>query len=144
MVRTKQTARKSTANKQTSFGSNLQTARKSTARPSESGKDTRTGYAKKSCTTVNVSTFVNKQATINVDEDVNPPGGYRHPPGALALKEIRYYQNSTGFLVPRLPFQRLVRSICQELDVDVRFHVGALEAFQVFIYVFFLLSFIRL
>ena len=35
----------------------------------------------------------------------------RYYPGALALKEIRYYQNSTQLPFLRIQFQRLVRNI---------------------------------
>jgi hypothetical protein len=37
----------------------------------------------------------------------------RNHAGTLALKEIRRYQNSTGNLIPRLPFSRLIKEIAQ-------------------------------
>ena len=39
----------------------------------------------------------------------------RYRPGTLALKEIRKYQTSTNLLIRKLPFQRLVREIVQDL-----------------------------
>ena len=55
----------------------------------------------------------------------------RYRPGALALKEIRRYQKSTELLIPRLPFQRLVRNIVQAVSKnDFKFQSGALGALQ--------------
>ena len=36
----------------------------------------------------------------------------RFRPGTVALREIKRYQKTTAMLLPRAPFQRLVRSIC--------------------------------
>lgn len=134
MVRTKQTARKSTNEKNphktqgplfarkstsvlTTFLQTLQTARKSTTKPSLNVKSNKTGSAK-------------KKPKNNNEGDVKPPD-YRHQAGAKALKEIRYYQSTTSLLLKRLPFQRLVREICQGMKTDFRFQVSALEAMQV-------------
>lgn len=40
---------------------------------------------------------------------------HRYRPGTVALREIRHYQKSTELLIKKLPFQRLVREICQNL-----------------------------
>ncbi|KAL1791242.1 histone H3 [Sigmodon hispidus] len=40
---------------------------------------------------------------------------HRYRPGTLALREIRRYQKSTELLIRKLPFQRLVREIAQDL-----------------------------
>ena len=45
----------------------------------------------------------------------------RFRPGTVALREIRRYQKSTDLLVPRLPFQRLIREIAHEHSDDIRF-----------------------
>jgi len=37
---------------------------------------------------------------------------YRYRPGTVALREIRRLQKTTELLIPRAPFQRLVREIC--------------------------------
>jgi histone H3 len=55
--------------------------------------------------------------------------------GSAALREIRRYQKSTESLIPKLPFQRLVREISQEIADDknmdgLRFQAEALLAMQ--------------
>ena len=52
-------------------------------------------------------------------------------PGLLALKEIRKYQKSTELLIPKLPFQRLIREIMQQFKSDYRFQAAAIGALQV-------------
>ena len=51
-------------------------------------------------------------------------GGYKKPhryrPGTVAIREIRRYQKSTDLLIPKLPFQRLVREITQDFKADHR------------------------
>lgn len=54
----------------------------------------------------------------------------RFRPGTVALRDIRRYQKSTSLLMPRAPFQRLVREICAGLDADLRFQSQALQALQ--------------
>ena len=44
---------------------------------------------------------------------------YRFRPGMMALKEIRHYQKFTGFLIRKLPFQRLVREITIEVAKEM-------------------------
>ena len=57
---------------------------------------------------------------------------YRYRPGTIALKEIRRYQKSTEHLIPKLPFQRLVRDIVMGIDdKEFRFQAAALSALQV-------------
>ena len=41
--------------------------------------------------------------------------------GTVALREIKKYQRSTSLLLPRAPFQRLVRSVCANIDNSIRF-----------------------
>ena len=65
-------------------------------------------------------------------------GGVKKPhrfrPGVVALREIRKYQRGSELLIPKLPFQRLVREIAQELDLvrgdGVRFQLNAIIALQ--------------
>lgn len=61
-------------------------------------------------------------------------GGVRKPhrwrPGTVALREIRKYQKSTDLLIRRLPFQRLVREIGQEITQDLRWSPQAFLALQ--------------
>ena len=55
----------------------------------------------------------------------------RFRPGTVALREIRRYQKSYNLLLPRLPFQRLVREICQNMiQKELRFQSTALQALQ--------------
>ncbi|KAH9387882.1 hypothetical protein TYRP_009081 [Tyrophagus putrescentiae] len=60
-------------------------------------------------------------------------GRPRYRPGMFALREIRAYQNSGRLLLPKAPFQRLVRSIAEDrlkVDQTFRFQLSALEALQ--------------
>ena len=70
-----------------------------------------------------------------------PKGGvkkrYRYQPGTVALKQIRQYQKSTELLIRKLPFQRLVREIANDIDVcpahlrgKIRFQSAAIMALQ--------------
>ena len=71
---------------------------------------------------------------------VPPKGSVRKPrrfrPGTVALREIRKYQKSTELLIRKIPFQRLVRQVCQSLEsrlglgYQLRFQSLALEALQ--------------
>ena len=54
----------------------------------------------------------------------------RFKPGTVALREIKQYQKSTDLLLPRAPFQRLVREITGAIDGDLRFASQALIAIQ--------------
>ena len=58
---------------------------------------------------------------------------YRKNPGGRALAEIRHYQKhaSHDLLIRKLPFQRVVREITQEVTTkDFRFQASALAALQ--------------
>ena len=58
---------------------------------------------------------------------------YRKNPGGRALAEIRHYQKhaSHDLLIRKLPFQRVVREITQEVsNKDFRFQASALAALQ--------------
>lgn len=55
---------------------------------------------------------------------------HRYRPGTVALREIRRFQKSTELLIPRLPFQRLVREVSQEFRPDLRFQAAAIGALQ--------------
>lgn len=54
----------------------------------------------------------------------------RFRPGTVALREIKKYQKSLNNMLPRAPFQRLVRSIAGNIDNDLRFQAQALAALQ--------------
>ena len=55
---------------------------------------------------------------------------HRYRPGTVALHEIRRYWKSTEFLIRRLPFQRLVWEIAQDLKGRLNFASGAILALQ--------------
>lgn len=44
--------------------------------------------------------------------------------------EIRRFQKTTELLIPKLPFQRLVREISEEFKTDLRFQTSAILALQ--------------
>ena len=55
----------------------------------------------------------------------------KYRPGTVALWEIRRYQKSTELLIRKLPFQRLVRELAQDLSKkDIRFQSWAIMALQ--------------
>ncbi|XP_026144097.1 histone H3-like centromeric protein A isoform X1 [Carassius auratus] len=45
--------------------------------------------------------------------EASPRKKHRFRPGTRALMEIRRYQKSTGLLLRKAPFSRLVREVCQ-------------------------------
>ena len=55
---------------------------------------------------------------------------HRYRPGTVALREIRKYQKSTDLLLCKLPFQRFVREVTQNVHGDLRFQATALAASQ--------------
>ena len=55
---------------------------------------------------------------------------HRYRPGTATLREITSYQKSTELLIRRLPFQRLVREIAQDLKTDLRYQSAAIGALQ--------------
>ena len=59
------------------------------------------------------------------------PKPCRYRLGTVALREIRRYQKSTKLLLRKLPFQRLVRELAQDLGkMTIRFQSGAIMALQ--------------
>jgi histone H3 len=80
-----------------------------------------------------------KQLVANAARRPVPAGvkrPHRYRPGTVALREIRKYQKSTDLLIRKLPFQRLVREIAQDLSrefsfkADLRFQSSAVMAIQ--------------
>ncbi|XP_055343229.1 putative histone H3.3-like type 3 [Paramacrobiotus metropolitanus] len=70
------------------------------------------------------------QSQVQAARKHKTPNRRRRRPGVLALKEIRYLQNTTHHLIPRMSFMRLVREIAQKFMPDIRFQSNALEAIQ--------------
>ena len=54
----------------------------------------------------------------------------RRKAGTTALREIKRYQKSVDAIIPRAPFQRLVKNIAQEFNSDLRFQSQAIVALQ--------------
>ena len=77
---------------------------------------------------VGVGVGVGAQKSTPADGGVKKPHRYR--PGTVALREIRRYQKSTELLIRKLPFQRLVREIAQDIKTDLRFQSSAIMALQ--------------
>ncbi|KAH7415555.1 hypothetical protein KP509_14G051600 [Ceratopteris richardii] len=90
---------------------------KQTARTSTGGKASRKQLASKAA----------RKSALTTG-GVEKPRRYR--PGTVALREIRKYQRSTELLIRRLPFQRLVREIAQDLKTELRFQSHAVLALQ--------------
>lgn len=55
---------------------------------------------------------------------------HRYRPGTVALKEIRKYQKSCELVLPKAPFQRVVREISQTFRSDFRWQTIAVAALQ--------------
>ena len=57
---------------------------------------------------------------------------FRYRPGTVALRQIRKHQKSTELLIRKLPFQRLVKEVVQDLfkTESYRFQSTALLALQ--------------
>ena len=76
-----------------------------------------------------------KKLAVKTGGEVNADGSsikkpHRFRPGTVALREIRRYQKTTELLIRKLPFQRLVREIAQELNTELRFQASAMAALQ--------------
>ena len=84
----------------------------------------------------------NKMTRIKRKSNTGSPSGKngrprsrRYRPGTLALREIRRYQKSTELLIRKLPFQRLLREISQEVCLkkgisNVKYQSTAILALQ--------------
>jgi len=55
---------------------------------------------------------------------------HRYRPGTVALREIRKFQKSTELLIPKVPFQRLVKEMAQDYRTGLRFQSTAIAALQ--------------
>ena len=55
---------------------------------------------------------------------------HRYRAGTVALKDIHHFQGSTALLIRKLPFQRVVREIAQDVKTDLRFQSAAVLCLQ--------------
>jgi histone H3 len=68
------------------------------------------------------------QASYVMDE---PKAQRQHRrPKSKQLREIKKYQSTTDLLLPKAPFQRLIREIARNKQPDIKFRQSALEALQ--------------
>ena len=88
-------------------------------------------------TTTTMTRTKNSLTTGPVKQPRNPPKGRvkksrRFRPGTRALLQIRKYQKSTELLIRKLPFQRLVREVVQDMfkTKSYRFQSTAILALQ--------------
>uniref|UniRef100_A0A914C9W7 Histone H2A/H2B/H3 domain-containing protein n=1 Tax=Acrobeloides nanus TaxID=290746 RepID=A0A914C9W7_9BILA len=127
MARTKQTARKTTAGglkapkKQLATkAANVQLATKAAKKVPRQGLIQRA--AKKTVSPTG------RGKSVSATGGIKKPHRYR--PGTVALREIRRYQKSTELLLRKLPFQRLVREVAQDIKHELRFQSSAVLALQ--------------
>lgn len=53
----------------------------------------------------------------------------RWKPGTKALREIRRYQRSTDLLIPKMPFERLIKEMSQQTALDgIKWKKDAVQA----------------
>ena len=87
--------------------------------------------AKASKGTVKGTTHGSKGKKLPASQRGQKKAPIRYRPGTVALREIRRYQKSTELLIRKLPFQRLVREIAQNImKTDIRFQSRAIMALQ--------------
>jgi len=55
---------------------------------------------------------------------------HHYRPGTVALREIRKFQKTTELLIPKRPFQRLVKEVAQNYKTDLRVQSTALVVLQ--------------
>ena len=81
-------------------------------------------------------TRIKKTSTTEVPTGKSRPRARRrHRAGTVSLREIKRYQKSTELLIRKVPFQRLVREVSQEVCKDlgkdpVRYQSTAILALQ--------------
>jgi histone H3 len=71
-----------------------------------------------------------KRAQLAKKSTAKAPQIRRYRPGERVALDIRRYQKETKLLIRKLPFQRLVREVTQDLKDDIRYQLSALEALQ--------------
>lgn len=66
-----------------------------------------------------------------------PAKSHRFRPGTVAMREIRRYQRTYDLLIPRLPFNKLVRDLAYEIlkeemgdNAKLQFQASALDGLQ--------------
>ncbi|XP_058828795.1 histone H3-5-like [Topomyia yanbarensis] len=106
--------------------------------PQEAGPSRRTDAASKKSAPAprrSVSESRTPQRPVSEYERMRAPRSHsehRVAPGVRVLQEIRQLQNTTGLLVPKLPFARVIREVLQQYapNRDLRISMDALMALQ--------------
>ncbi|CAG2104522.1 unnamed protein product [Medioppia subpectinata] len=106
-----------------------QTARKSTGGSASWAQGKLTNLMKKLETKTGKGSGKGRKSTGGKSQFVKKKT-FRYRPGTIALREIRRYQRTTEMLIPRLPFQRLVREIASDFRDALLFQSAALGALQ--------------
>lgn len=106
----------------------------------EQGKKKKKVGFKKSVDVRNVSRVAYADSTDSSEEEseVHPPPQRqanqkkkrRFRPGTVALREIRRYQKTTNLLIPKLPFQRLIREVLSGYGNEYRCQRECIMALQ--------------
>lgn len=98
-------------------------------RPKVAGKKLKSSTSKQS---VASGSKTSKSSAAMKKKTAPAEGGIkrRFKPGTVALREIKRYQKAIDMLLPRAPFQRFVRAICEGIDSQLRFQSQALLAIQ--------------
>ena len=83
----------------------------------------------------NKMTRIKRKSTTGSPSGKSRPRARRYRPGTVALREIIRYQKSTELLIRKLPFQRLLREISQEVCLEkgisnVKYQSTAILALQ--------------
>ena len=65
------------------------------------------------------------------EKNVRKPHRFR--PGTVSIREIRKYQKTTYLLSQKLPFERNIRKIATDQNMEFRFSDGVPEAIQAFV-----------
>ena len=71
---------------------------------------------------------INNSQNSQTSDRVKRKKNHHFPRGTVALREIRRYQKSAELLIPKLPFQRLVREVASHYKTDLKFKSEALGA----------------
>jgi len=72
--------------------------------------------------------------TVGSSQPSNPNAKpHKFKPGTVALREIRRQQKSTGLLIPKANFERIVREVTQDYHTDMRFQKEAILLIQVWV-----------
>jgi histone H3 len=73
---------------------------------------------------------VGHKAPMREPKSTNEKKPHRFKPGTVALREIKKMQKSTDTIIPRRPFERLLKFIMSEFKPEARIQAVAVDALQ--------------